>query len=317
MNIITLLLKGMAIGGSNVMPGISGATVAVILRVYDVMIKAVNNLFKDMKGSLRVLIPIGLGMVLGIFAIGEVAKFLLERFSLQTGGLMAGLMAGSLPFIYTQAVAGIKGALPHSPDSPVDALRETQNINEPSRSPYKYYALAAIGTFTVIFLSLISPDTSVEAASATASAGLAVHLFIGGVFAAAAMVIPGISGAMVLILLGLYPIALSTITAIREFLMSPSDFQLLGEIIFIVAPLGLGIVAGILLGTKLIAMLLEKFCSETYFVIFGLILGTVFVVFNNAETYQSHDTITPLLIASTCVVFVLGVCTSLKLSKKP
>jgi len=299
-NFLILILKGTAVGGANVMPGVSGATLAVILRIYDELIKSINNLFTDMKNSLRFLIPVAIGMVVGILAIGELANFLLLRFSLQTGGFIAGLMAGSLPFIHGQAV--LKS----------DAKK---NFAAPNVFAFRNYFIAIAAAFLIIFISLFAPEKTAEAQSAEFSAGLAAFLFVGGAVAAATMVIPGISGAMVLILFGLYPLVLHTITEIREYLMSPTNFQLLGEILVVVLPLGFGIVAGIFLGSKIIALLLEKFHSATYFAIFGLVLGTVFAVFKNPATYQSHETISAGLIVFTMITFLCGTFVSLRLAK--
>jgi putative membrane protein len=293
MKILFLILKGTVIGGANVMPGVSGATLAVILRIYDSLIEAVNNLFTDMKESLKLLIPVVIGMVIGILAVGVLADFLLQHFSLQTGGFIAGLMAGSLPFIHSQAT-----------------LKADKN------NMYKYYLIAAIAAIAIVLLTLLAPDSAAaEAQGAVFSAGLAVHLFIGGAFAAAALVIPGISGAMVLILFGLYPLALHTIKDISEYLMSPMDFQLLPQILTVVLPLGFGIVAGILLGSKLIATLLKKFHGATYFAIFGLILGTVFAVFYNPDISQRQP-LTPMLILFTLLAFACGAAASLRLARK-
>ncbi|MCL2577337.1 MAG: DUF368 domain-containing protein [Defluviitaleaceae bacterium] len=293
MHVLFLFLKGMAVGGANVMPGVSGATLAVIFRIYDKLIESINNLFSNLKESLKFLIPVGLGMVVGILAVGEAIDFLLGRFSMQTGGFIAGLMAGSLPFIYNQC-----------------------GSSDNQTKKYFLYAIAA--AVFIILITLIAPesDRDVIFEGASFNFALAAHLFIGGVFAAAAMVVPGVSGAMVLMLFGLFPIAMHTISNIREYLMSPTDVELLLSIIAVCLPLGIGIVAGVLLGSKLIALLLKKFYSQTYFVILGLVFGTIFVIFNDPATYQSHVEITPLLVVFTAITFVCGAATSLFLGKR-
>ncbi|MCL2225719.1 MAG: DUF368 domain-containing protein [Defluviitaleaceae bacterium] len=295
MQVLFLFLKGIAVGGANVMPGVSGATLAVIFRIYDRLIESINNLFSDMKESLKFLIPIGLGMVVGILAVGEAIDFLLVRFSMQTGGFIAGLMAGSLPFIYSQCI-----------------------LEEDGKRDKRYILFAVAAAAFIILITLLAPEGDRDAVfeGATFNAALAAHLFIGGLFAAAAMVVPGVSGAMVLMLLGLFPIAMHTITNIREYLMSPTNLELLTPILAVVIPLGIGIVAGILLGSKLIAILLKKFHSQTYFVILGLVFGTIFVIFNDPATYQSHESVTPLLIAFTAITFICGAATSLLLGKR-
>ena len=287
-------MKGIAVGGANVMPGVSGATLAVIFRIYDRLIESVNGLFSNMKQSLTFLIPVGLGMVAGILAAGEAVDFFLTRFSMQTGGFIAGLMAGSLPFLYAQTQHGTE---------------------KPNR---KFFLFAIFAAVFIIATALFAPDadTSVAIDTIGINGALVLHLFIGGLFAAATMVIPGISGAMVLMLFGLFPIAMHTIANIRTYLVSPTDYDLLISILAVCVPLGIGIVAGVFLGSKLIAVLLKKFYAQTYFVILGLVFGTVFVIFNDPATYQSHEDITPLLVVFTAIAFALGVATSLFLGKR-
>jgi putative membrane protein len=178
---------------------------------------------------------------------------------------------------------------------------------------------AAAATVFIIATTLLAPERDAGTGDVLIGGfnfALAAWLFIGGMFAAATMVIPGISGAMVLMLFGLFPIAMHTISNIREYLMSPTNFELLGEILAVVVPLGIGILAGILLGSKLIAWLLEKFRAQTYYVILGLVFGTIFVIFNDPATYQSHDQITPWLVILTAITFACGAATSLMLGKK-
>jgi putative membrane protein len=267
-----------------------------------------------MKESLKFLIPLGIGMVIGILAVGEAIDFFLVRFSMQTGGFIAGLMAGSLPFIHSQCVLGKQ--------------------DEKAAKPIEKKWLFAVGAAVfIIAITLLAPEGDRETAMNGATEGvnlnaaLVAHLFVGGLFAAATMVIPGVSGAMVLMLFGLFPIAMHTISNIREYLTSPANFELLTEILVVVVPLGIGIVAGILLGSRLIAWLLKKYHSQTYFVILGLVFGTIFVIFNDPATYQSrrfYDATTNLpyyefsawLLVLTIIAFVFGMITSLLLGKR-
>ena len=288
-----LLLKGIGIGGANVMPGVSGATFAVIFRVYDKLIESINNLFTDFKGSLKFIIPFGLGMAMGIVLLGSLIDFFITRFSLQTSSFIAGLMAGSIPFFYKKALSQIAS----------------------SEKKYSYYVITILATLIIVLLSTFTQATGVYL-DAGLNIGLILLLFLGGALAAGAMMIPGVSGAMVLILLGLYPMAMHTITLIREYLLTPFNFELLGPILIFVVPVGVGVVVGILLTSRIIAGLLAKHYSRTYFAIIGLIFGTVFVLFNEETTYQSYDIITTPIIIFTIVSFVLGIVASLLLGKK-
>ena len=277
-------------GIANVVPGVSGATLAVIFRVYDKLIESINNLFTDTKRSLLFLIPLGIGMVIGILAAGSILDYFIQRYSLQSGALIAGLMAGSIPFIHTMAISK-DGKKPH------------------------FYAITVIAALAIIALSIFAPTPEIYVAEQI-NFGLMAILFIGGVLAAAAMIIPGVSGAMVLTLLGIFPLAMHTISLIREYLMTPFDFGLLPPILIVCIPIGLGVVVGILVTSRLIAMLLKTYHSITYFAILGLLFGTVFSVFNSDATYRSHGDITPALIIFAVIAFVVGVVISLKLGNQ-
>ena len=290
MQYIFLAIKGLAIGVANIVPGVSGATLAVIFRVYDRLIEAINQLFTQPKKSLKFLIPLGLGMVVGILALGSILDYFILRFSLQASALIAGLMAGSIPFIHNMA-ASQDGKKPH------------------------FYVIAVIAAIIIIVLSLFVPTPELYVAEEI-NFGLIAILFIAGILGAAAMIIPGVSGAMVFILLGVFPLVMHTISLIREYLMTPFDFGLLSPILAVVVPIGLGVVIGILLMSRLIAILLKKHHSITYFAILGMIFGTIFAIFGDDAAYRSHDAITPGLIIAAVLVFAVGMIVSLKLGKK-
>jgi len=285
------MLTGVALGAANIVPGISGATLAVIFRVYDRLIESINSLFTDMKRSLLFLVPVGFGMVVGILVMGLVFDGLFDRFSFQTSTFIAGLMAGGIPFIHSQAIA------------------------RDGKKPV-FYAVAVAAAVIIILLAVVAPTPTLETYG-DFSWGLAALIFTGGVVAAAALIIPGVSGAMVLMLFGLLPTVMNTIALITEYLRTPFDFELLPPILQIAVPLGLGIVLGILLASKLIAMLLEKYFSITYFAILGMVFGTIFIVFRHPDTYQSVDVMTLPLVVFGVVAFIAGIILALLFGKTP
>jgi len=284
----------MGMGAANVMPGISGATLAVILQVYDRLIAAINGLTSDWRASLKFLIPFGLGIVAGIIIAGSLLSFVFERFSFQAAGFIAGLMAGSLPFLYAQARSGGR--------------------DEPQRNtPVSYYVAAVVAAALIIAAALFieTPDIAFEG---TLGWGAMALLFLGGMAAAAAMIIPGVSGAMVLVLLGIYPIAMAAINQIRVYLSDLTAFELLPPILRIVIPVGLGIIPGVFLAGRGIAWLLEKHFSLTYFIIIGLVVGTVFALFHSPDTYQS-GAVTPMIGAVAVVMFIGGAAVAIFLGR--
>ena len=271
-------LKGVVIGAANILPGVSGATLALILGIYTKLIESINSLFKTPKNSLKFLVPVVLGMAVGIVMLGSLIDSLLESFPLETGFFISGLMIGSLPMLYMTAMKN------HG------AISNTKNADElvnksvsPNRGKfYKtftwYFLVSAFSAFVLLLTFLISP-TPAEAVDIAFGVGFLIFLFLGGALAAAALLIPGVSGAMVFIMLGLYPVIIGVLGQIREFLLSPTDTELLASILSVALPIGFGIVFGVLVCSRLIAVLLRKHHKTTYFVIIGLVTGSVFALF--------------------------------------
>ena len=92
--------KGMLIGIANIIPGVSGGTMAVSMGIYDRLISCISHPFKDFKNNILFLILIALGMGIAIIASAFGIDYLFETFPLQTNLLFIGLIMGSLPAIY-------------------------------------------------------------------------------------------------------------------------------------------------------------------------------------------------------------------------
>ena len=290
MKTLLISLKGIFVGAANIMPGVSGATIALIFGIYEKLVLSINDLFSFPKQSLKFLVPLGVGMVVGIILFGSAIDWLLDSLPLETRLFISGLMIGSLPQVHLVAKKGykIKGY---------------------------HYVISAASALVISILIILSPTPNIYA-DANPSIGFLTFVFFGGVFAAAALMIPGISGAMVFILFGLYPVVINVIAQIREYLFSPSSFELLPPIFIVAAPMGFGIIVGILLCSKLIIVLLKKFHVLTYFIIIGLIIGSIVALFSSqtyllSETLRLHEF---LPIAFLFASFTLGCITSICIS---
>jgi putative membrane protein len=121
-------------------------------------------------------------------------------------------------------------------------------------------------------------------------------LFLGGMMSAAALVIPGISGSFVLLLLGIYPLAIYSISAIRALIADITNIALMLNICKVLAPLGLGIIAGGLSMIRLIEELLRNYHKIVYLIILGLLSGSVCVLFMNPIVYKSGVSVILFLI---------------------
>ena len=280
-------LKGIFIGLANIIPGISGGTIAVILGIFDDLIDTINNFFRDIKKNLGFITPIGFGVLFSILFFSSILELCLKKYSLPTNIFFIGLIFGSIPVIYKKAIKnGIKK---------------------------NYFLYTLISILIVILAANFNNDSATQINNDLSFIFLLKILF-GGLLAAIAMIIPGISGSFIMVLLGIYPTVINSISNISRCLLNLSDKNLLirtGSVIFL---LGLGLILGILLISRLISVLLEKFYSETYFCILGLIIGSIYGIFASPMTYQSG--INNFMILISVISFFFGAIISYFLGEK-
>lgn len=259
MNFFMDCIRGAFIGIANIIPGVSGGTMAVSLGIYDKMISALTGIFKDWKKSVRVLLPIIIGAGIGIVALVYLIQMLLEKFPLPTCLTFIGLILGGLPML--------AGELKKD-------MRQTG-----TKLGIVHILLFAVMFAFVIVLPLLGSDgTGVTLTNV--GIGKMVVLFFIGVIASATMVIPGVSGSMVLMILGYYS---SILDAITDFLSALSAMDINGLLhgCAILVPFGLGVLIGIFVIAKIIEFLFQRFSSYTYSAILGLILASPFAIFIN------------------------------------
>ena len=235
------VLKGMLIGISNVIPGVSAGTTCVILEIYDKLIYSISNIFKDFKKNFKFLFFIGIGVLIGILFFSNVMEELLNNYPWNMNYLFIGLIIGS-----------------------VNILFKTIFTYKPKKNDYIYFII----TLTLlIVLRFITPINNVKVIAELNFSNVML-LIISGFIAAGTMILPGISGAFILILLGMYN---SVISAVSNF-----------NIIFLI-PFGIGVILGFVIMVKLLEFLLRRFKLQTYMAILGLVIGSVFSIFPGFE----------------------------------
>lgn len=233
-------LKGMIIGIANIIPGVSGGTMAVSMGIYEEIIHTVSNFFKNFKQTFKknvlFLLPLVLGAGVGIIAFSKLIKFTLEHYAMQTQFAFIGLILGSVPFVIKKSVE--KGF------------------------SWKYIipGIIALGIgATLSILELLGVTGNTVAGFDITFINM-VLLFIYGIIAAISMVVPGISGSFILLLLGVYSAIISAVSSLN---------------IIVLIPFGIGVVVGILVASKIINYLLEHFYGYTYFAIIGFVIGSL------------------------------------------
>lgn len=229
-------LKGMAIGVANIIPGVSGGTIAVITGLYEELMEAFGSFFSSEGGwkrNLLFLVPLMAGLLFGNVAFARLIGWLMATVPSQTNFFFMGLIIGSAPYLIKKA-GGVKF------------------------SPWYLLSFAAALT-VVLWMGLAERPSSSEPITEVTLTAVGAMLAV-SLIASFAMVIPGVSGSFILLLFGMY----STMTAAFSSLNIP----------FIAVFVG-GHVAGVVLIAKLISYLLRKFHGITYYAIIGLVLGSV------------------------------------------
>lgn len=245
MKFVLEMLRGMVIGLANIIPGVSGGTMMVSMGIYDTLIHCITHLFKEFKKSILTLLPYAVGMVLAIGGLSFALKWAFAVYPLPTNTLFIGLILGGLPAILRQVKGKKKGAVG---------------------------AVLFVVFFALIVVMQIFQSEHV--ATITLSFGEVIKLFMLGAVASATMVIPGVSGSMILKLLGYYEPVVTV--AIPDLIsgLAHGEWAAVGANVGILLPFGLGIVVGIFAIAKLIEVLLARWEGQTYCAILGLVTAS-------------------------------------------
>ena len=285
-------LNGLAFGITEIVPGVSGGTIAVILGFYDELIETVNHITEDYRKYTRFLFPFLLGAAAGIITFSSIINYLLTNHSFPTMLFFIGLIVGIIPPIYSK-------------------------VKEPGRR-VKFGEIALVmlsfsGLFIISELKGASVTNPVEVIN-NIDASFMFFIFLAGIIAAMALVIPGVSGSFVLLLLGIYPLATYSLSSIRYLLTDITNTTLLINICKVLLPLGTGVIIGGLSMARLIEKLLKNYYKITYSIILGLLLGSVYALFKEPIVFQSGISAIVILIGS--VTFLLGCTISFNLGRK-
>lgn len=263
MNVLFLILKGMMIGIANVIPGVSGGTMAVSLGIYDRLIGSVSRLFKDLRKSLSFLLPILGGAALGIVGFSYAIEYLLEKHTFITCMAFVGLILGGLPMLFS-------------------SLSKAKKENRRSIGIVGILAFAAAFIISAGLPLLKAGDSVMTSIPVTAVNMLL--LFVIGIIASATMVVPGVSGSMILMIMGYYYGIINSVTGFLDALRA-MDLGAMKDGFLLLFPFGLGMLLGIFLIAKLITFLFERFCVETYCAILGLVVASPVAIFINTGLF--------------------------------
>ncbi|UTC83110.1 DUF368 domain-containing protein [Treponema denticola] len=240
LNYIKKIIAGIAVGIANVIPGVSGGTIAVVFGAYSDLIGAASLDIKIIKANFKIYLCLFGGMGLGILLFARLFKLVYEKFPVQTNFFFIGLIIGSIFIIF-------------------DLVRKKEKENSFTKVFKILWFFIGLSIMLALYFFKGAAASS-TAAVETLSLGSFIFLFLAGFVGAAAMVIPGISGSFLLLIMGAYYTVIKAITELN---------------IPVLIPVGLGILAGIILSARLIGFLMEKFPKITYAFILGLVAGSI------------------------------------------
>lgn len=242
---IMVAVKGACMGAADVIPGVSGGTIAFITGIYDQLIESINSIngtalklffsgkfkefWKHINGSF--LVSLFCGILVSVLSLAGLMQYLLEHHPIQTWAFFFGLIVASSIFI----LRGIQGWNMKSAMFPV------------------------LGVVLGIVVCTLSPTQTPDALW---------FIFLSGAIAICAMILPGISGSFILLILGKYKYIMGAITGL-------TTGAAVGESLVILCVFAVGAVCGILAFSRLLHWLLARFNKETLMVLAGFIIGSL------------------------------------------
>ena len=257
------LVAGLAIGAGAAIPGVSGAAIAVIFHVYEDIIGAVNNFRKKFGWAIKVLIPILLGIVIAVGVCIVVFSYAFEYMMFVLICVFAGFLIGSFPGI-TDEVKGTK-------------------VNK------KYGLLIGLGALFVIILGVLNVIVGLNGFTVANLFNpqpvwwLYLLLIPVGAVAAVALTVPGLSGSLILLILGFYRPLVDNVKDWASEMVKHGDFSHTGALFGVLGCFAVGCLIGVIVVSKIMNILLKKWRKETFFAIIGFIAGSILVLFFNSN----------------------------------
>lgn len=304
MKFLEHIIIGIIIGISNIVPGVSAGTMFVILGIFKKLIdqvglcidevkKMIKNItkFKEKDGGIRAvgimfknifnsqktfLIPIAIGMAFAIYFVAKLFSILNPEQIMYRNYIFLGLILGGIPALFKELKKGT----------------DIQNINKRKANIYLFMFIGFL-IMLIVYILKINGIGLRKVGYEELSIAMALPLFLVGAIAAASMVIPGISGSMVVLILGYYELMTISISKLN--------------MVFII-PFAIGILVGIMAILKLIKYLLDNHYTKTYSCIVGFVVGSLLMVFPGLPTNMIGYIIT-------IVCIILGLFASYMIEK--
>lgn len=237
------MLCGFFLGVSILAPGLSGSVVAILMGVYLKLIQIASNPLKDFKKNVIFLLPMAIGAIVSILLFVKILGFLFSDYEIQARMLFFGLVIGSLPDLWKQ----VKGT----------SFKGKNGVG----LAFAFALAAVFGILTRVGTLSISTEPTI------------VYLCIVGFVAGVSAIVPGLSVSVILMLFGVYTFLMTAASSYTS--------DLTGAVLTLL-PVGLFFIIGLILFSKVIKMLFQKYDRLAYAMVFGFMCGTLISVFPEA-----------------------------------
>lgn len=269
------ILKGFAMGTSDLVSGVSGGTIALLLGIYNQFIASISGIFsRRFWPSFTFLIPIIIGMLLAMGSLSNLFNYLLSQHHIPTMFFFGGLIIGIVPYLLKIS-------------------------NYKTSFTTKHYMMVIAGIAILIVITLMNNSDKHAGETLTLSTGLIIKYFIAGMCASSAMLLPGISGSFMLLVFGVYGTVMLAISEVVKLNFAGLPILL---------AVGFGVLAGFIISSKIIQYFLTHHKLMTFALIIGFVVGSLFAVFPGLPTNI-------VMWFVSLVVFIIGFIVSLTLGR--
>ncbi|WP_057819633.1 DUF368 domain-containing protein [Schleiferilactobacillus perolens] len=293
------IIKGFLIGIALVVPGLSGSIFAVVVGVYEPLLASINHFRSNPRQNLRLLVPIAIGVVIGILASTKLVLYLTEIYPILAYAFFTGLVLGVIPFVWKK--------MRQIPFKPV-------------------YVLLPLAGFSIIWLLAQLGESASTATVAIRQVNgfpdIAMLLFA-GLFSVSLMAIPGISGSIMLMVINQYGTvyhAVSQLTDAAGLLLRGDNagWGMISQGLLILLPFMIGAAIGLVLIAKLMEWLLKHFPAQVYFAVLGVVAAAIVILLDTGvlppfATLPTNQWLIQIILA--IVLTILGILSALFFDK--
>ena len=292
------IIKGIIIGIALIIPGLSGSIFAIILGLYESCLYAIANFTKEPLKHGKFLLPIAIGGAIGILASARFIIVIMATFPAYSYLFFVGLVIGSVPLILKKVMA-----------------HNFSFINT---------VCAIVSFIVVIYLSDTSLDDTHIAIHYISNFYDFISISLAGLISVSMMAVPGISGSIVLLMLGqfgsVYNALSKSVTLILQILTGNWQYAIQTVYtVFVLVPFALGTLVGLVSISKILTFLLNKYEATVYYFVIGALLGTIVIlvqigVFPNLPSNNFYNVLAFSVVSILCIVG--GILCTLLLDKK-